>query len=99
MNRTSNRILDDLSRLFTDAAGARPAPRREVETVMRAQFERFMRDMDMVSREEFEAQRDLAVAAREEAESLARRLADLEARVARLEGAQAPAAAEHDPVI
>jgi len=82
----SNRILDDLSRLMTDAMGAAQGVRREAETVMRAQFERFIRDMDLIGREEFEAQREIAVAAREESERLAERVKDLEARLAALEG-------------
>ncbi|KAA2244185.1 accessory factor UbiK family protein [Salinarimonas soli] len=81
----SNRILDDFSRLVTDMAGAAQGLRREAETVARGQMERFLREMDLVTREEFEAQRDLAVAAREEADRLAGRLADLESRIAALE--------------
>ncbi|HYF54408.1 MAG TPA: accessory factor UbiK family protein [Salinarimonas sp.] len=81
----SNRILDDFSRLVTDMAGAAQGLRREAETVARGQVERFLREMDLVTREEFEAQREIAVAAREDAERLARRLDDLEARLAALE--------------
>ncbi len=82
----SNRILDDFSRLVTDMAGAAQGLRREAETVARSQLERLLRDMDLVTREEFEAQRDIAVAAREESERLAERLTALETRLAALEG-------------
>jgi BMFP domain-containing protein YqiC len=81
----TNRILDDFSRLVTDMAGAAQGLRREAETVARSQMERFLRDMDLVTREEFEAQRDIAVAAREEADRLSERLGALEARIAALE--------------
>lgn len=79
-----NRILDDLSRLFSDAAGAAGGVRREIDAVMRAQLERIVKDMDVVSREEYEATREIAIAAREEAEKLALRVAELEARVVKL---------------
>ncbi|WP_349370621.1 accessory factor UbiK family protein [Salinarimonas sp.] len=79
-----NRILDDLSRLFSDAAGAAGGVRREIDAVMRAQLERIVKDMDVVSREEYEATREIAVAAREEAEKLALKVADLEARIVKL---------------
>jgi BMFP domain-containing protein YqiC len=77
-----NRILDDIARLVTDAAGAAQGVRREVETVVKTQFERLMRDMDIVSREEFEAVREMAVLAREENDRLSARLAALEAAAA-----------------
>ena len=40
MVSTSNRILDDIARLATDAAGAAQGVRREVETVVKTQIER-----------------------------------------------------------
>jgi BMFP domain-containing protein YqiC len=79
MVTTSNRILDDLARLVTDAAGAAQGVRREVETVARTQIERLLRELDVVSREEFEAVREMALLAREENDKLAARLAALEA--------------------
>lgn len=79
-----NRILDDLSRLFSDAAGAAGGVRREIDAVMRAQLERIVKDMDVVTREEYEATRDIAIAAREEAERLALKVDALEARIVKL---------------
>ena len=66
---------------MTDAAGVATGMKREAETVMRAQFERLIRDMDVVSREEFEAVRAMAVAAREENDRLAQRLAAIESKL------------------
>ena len=40
MVTTSSRILDDIARLATDAAGAAQGVRREVETVVKTQIER-----------------------------------------------------------
>ena len=65
---------------MTDAAGVATGMKREAETVMRSQFERLIRDMDVVSREEFEAVRAMAIAAREENERLAARIAELESK-------------------
>lgn len=81
MTQTSNRMLDELARLMTDAAGAAQGVRREMETLMRGQAERFLRDMDLVSREEFEVVKAMARKAREENEALAARLEALEARL------------------
>ena len=82
MTQTSNPILDEFARLMTDAAGAAQGVKREVETLMRSQGERFLRDMDVVSREEFEAVKAMAEKARAENEALAARLATLEASIA-----------------
>lgn len=79
MVTTSSRILDDIARLATDAAGAAQGVRREVETVVKTQIERLLRDLDVVTREEFEAVREMALLAREENDRLAARLAALEA--------------------
>ena len=79
MTQTNNRVLDEFAKLMTDAAGAAQGVRREVETLMRAQGERLLRDMDVVSREEFEAVKAMAVRAREENEALKTRLDRLEA--------------------
>jgi len=76
-----NRLLDDVARLFTDAAGMAQGVRREIEAVVKAQMERLVRDMDVVTREEFEAAREMAVLAREENERLAARIEVLEARL------------------
>ncbi|QFR32906.1 accessory factor UbiK family protein [Ancylobacter sp. TS-1] len=85
MTQTSSRIFDDFAKLMNDAAGVATGVRREAETVMRAQAERILRELDVVTREEFETVKELAAAAREENERLAARLAVLEAKEAKLE--------------
>ena len=77
----ANRILDDLAKLMTDAAGAAQGVRREAETMFRAQGERILNTMDVVKREEFEAVREMALRAREENDALLARVAALEARL------------------
>ncbi len=81
MPQTSGRLFDDLSRLITDAAGLAEGARREVETIVRAQFERLLAGMDVVTREEFEAIKEMAAKARGENEALAARIAALEAKL------------------
>jgi BMFP domain-containing protein YqiC len=83
MTQTTNRFLDDLAKLMTDAAGAAQGMRREVESIVKAQGEKFLADMDVVKREEFEAVKAMAEKAREENERLAARLAALEANIER----------------
>ena len=78
MTQSSNRILDDISRLVTDMAGAAQGARREMETVVRGQIERLLQGMDLVRREEFEAVKAMAEKARAENERLEQRLAALE---------------------
>ncbi len=80
--QTQNRIFDDIARLFANAAGAAQGLREEVEVLVRGQAERLFAEFDLITREEFEAVRALAVAARAEAEALAARVAALEAALA-----------------
>ena len=81
MTQTSNRFFDEIGRLMNDAAGAAQGVKREVDTVMRNQAERILRDLDIVKREEFEAVKDMARLAREENEALKARIAALEAKL------------------
>ena len=78
MTQTSNRFFDEMAKLMTDAAGAAQGMRQEFETVMRAQADRVLADMDVVRREEFEAVKAMAEKALEENERLAKRIAQLE---------------------
>ena len=80
MTQTSNRFFDEVARLMNDAAGVASGVRREFDTMFRNQAERWLRDLDLVKREEFEAVKDMARLAREENEALKTRLAALEAR-------------------
>jgi BMFP domain-containing protein YqiC len=86
MAQTSNRILDEIARLATDAVGAAQGVRREVETVARTQIERLLKDMDLANREEVEVLRDLVAALRQENEQLTARVKVLEERIARFDG-------------
>jgi BMFP domain-containing protein YqiC len=81
MPQTRSRFFDDLSKLMTDAAGLAEGARREVDTALRGQLERLLAGMDVVTREEFEAVRDMAALARAENDRLRERVAALEAKL------------------
>ena len=81
MTQTNNRFFDEIGRLMNDAAGAAQGVKREVDALWRNQAEKFLRDMDLVKREEFEAVKDMARLAREENEALKSRLAVLEGKL------------------
>jgi BMFP domain-containing protein YqiC len=82
MVQTTNRLFDEVARLMNDAAGVAQGVRREFETLFRTQAERWLRDLDLVKRDEFEAVKDMARIAREENEALKTRVTALEAALA-----------------
>lgn len=76
--QTNNRIFDDISKLMTNAAGMAKGVRDEAEVAFRSRMERWLADMDMVTREEFDAVKAMAQKAREENEALKARIEALE---------------------
>jgi BMFP domain-containing protein YqiC len=82
MTQTTGRIYDEFAKLMTDAAGMAQGVRREVDTAVRSQAERILRDLDYIKRDEFEAVKEMAVKARDENERLAVLIAELETRLA-----------------
>ena len=78
--QSKSRIFDDAARLAGGALGTLAGVRREVEALVRQQFERFLDGMELVTREEFEAVKAMAAKAREENEALAKRLDALEGK-------------------
>jgi BMFP domain-containing protein YqiC len=82
MTQTSNRIFDEMARLMNDAASVAQGVKREAETMFRTQMERFVADMDLVKREEFDVVREMASKARAENEELKKRVAELEKALA-----------------
>jgi BMFP domain-containing protein YqiC len=73
----NNRIFDDLGRLMNEAAGVADGVRREVESVVKSQTQRFVVDMDLVKREDFDALRELVQVQGEEIDALRKELAAL----------------------
>lgn len=76
--QSDNRFFDDLSKLINGAAGTLAGVGREFESNTRERAREWIGGLDFVSREEFEAVKTLASAAREEVELLKARLAKLE---------------------
>jgi BMFP domain-containing protein YqiC len=81
MVQTTGRLYDEIARLMNDAAGVAQGVRRELDTVLRSQAERVLRDLDVVHREELEAVKEMARLAREENDALKARVAALEAKL------------------
>ena len=77
--QSDNRIFDDFAKVLNGAAGTFAGMAREGETAMRTRMREWIGG-DFVTREEFEAVKAIAVAAREEAEALKARLDALEAK-------------------
>ena len=76
--QVQNRILDDIAKLLTNAAGAAKGMSEEIETLVRQQAERVMASFDFVPREEFDVLKALVVKAQKENEALAKRVTVLE---------------------
>ena len=84
--QTRDKLFDDLSQLMTNAAGMAQGMKTEAETAMRSWMERWLASSDLVTREEFDAVREMAAKAREENERLSARLAELETKLAKKPG-------------
>lgn len=78
MQSTSS-ILDDVARLMTTGMGMAQGVQDEAKSFMRAQADRFVADMDLVTRDEFESVKAMAAAAKQESAELRQRLERLEA--------------------
>ena len=81
MSQSRTSIVEEFARLASDAAGVATGMRREAETLLKTQLERLLSTMDMVSREEHEAVKEMAAAARDDNERLEACIAALEAKL------------------
>jgi BMFP domain-containing protein YqiC len=79
--QSQNRFFDDLARVAAGAVGTISNVRQDIESRLRDQLERLLAGMNLVSREEFEAVKEMAAKARAEQEALHERIAALEARL------------------
>jgi BMFP domain-containing protein YqiC len=77
--QSDNPLFADLAKLVNSAAGTMAGMGREAREGARERFREAMGGLDFVSREEFDAVKDMAAKAREEYETLAARVAVLEA--------------------
>ena len=76
--QSENRIFDDLAKMMNGVAGTMAGMGREAETSMREKMRDWVGGMDFVARDEFEAVKAMAAAARDENEALKKRLDALE---------------------
>jgi BMFP domain-containing protein YqiC len=77
--QTENRFFDDLAKMLNGVAGTVAGMGREAEGSMRERMKEWIGGMDFVSRDEFEAVKAMAAAARDEADALRARVEALEA--------------------
>jgi len=80
--QSENRMFDDMVKMVNGLAGTFAGMGREAEASAREKFKEWMGGADFVGRDEFEAVKAMAAAARDENEMLKARIAALEAKVA-----------------
>jgi BMFP domain-containing protein YqiC len=76
--QTRNRFLGDIARVVNGAAGVATGMRDEIESIVQQRLERVLSRLNLVTREEFEVVKALAVKARQEQEVLQKRLDEVE---------------------
>ena len=92
--QSENKLFDDFVKMVNGFAGTMAGMGREAESGAREKFKEWMGGADFVGRDEFEAVKAMAAAARDENEILKARIAALEAKVA---GPAASTAAKRSP--
>lgn len=78
--QTDNRLFDDFAKFMNGAAGTLAGVGREAEAGFRERMKDWIGGLDFVSRDEFEAVKAMAAAARDDADALKARLDALEAK-------------------
>ncbi len=94
--QSQNRMFDDLVKMMNGAAGTIAGMGREAEDGFRDKMREWVGGLDMVSREEFDAVKAMAAAARDQNDALEARIAALEAGT--IKPAKAKRAADVPPV-
>jgi BMFP domain-containing protein YqiC len=79
--QSENRVFDDFVKMVNGFAGTFAGMGREAETSAREKFKEWMGGTDFVGRDEFEAVKAMAAAARDDNEALKARIALLEAKL------------------
>lgn len=79
--QSDNPLFADFAKILNSAAGTFAGVGREARDGARERLREALGGLDFVSREEFDAVKDMAARAREEAEALKARLDALEARL------------------
>ena len=76
--QTRNRLLGDIARVANGAAGVATGMRDEIEAIVQQRLERVLSRLNLVTREEFDVIKELAVKARQEQEALQKRLDEID---------------------
>ncbi len=79
--QSENRMLDDFVKMVNGFAGTMAGMGREAESSMREKAREWMAGADFVGRDEFEAVKAMAAAARDENEAWRARIVALEAKL------------------
>ena len=79
--QSENPLIADLVKVANSAAGTLAGMTREAREGARERMKEALGGLDFVSRDEFDAVKDMAAKAREQAEALEARVAALEARL------------------
>lgn len=77
--QTDNRLFDDFAKFINGAAGTIAGMGREAEASAREKAKEWIGGLEFVSRDEFEAVKAMAAAARDEADALKARLDAMDA--------------------
>ncbi|NQV45999.1 MAG: accessory factor UbiK family protein [Rhodospirillales bacterium] len=88
--QTSNRLFDDMAKVANGAVSTLTGMKGEIEALIRHQIEKLLVDSDLVARDEFDAVKAMAAEARLQQEKLEKRVAELEAQLARTTKTAAP---------
>jgi BMFP domain-containing protein YqiC len=80
--QSENRLFDDFVKFVNGAAGTLAGAGREAEASARERAKEWIGGLNFVSRDEFEAVKAMAAAARDEADALRARLDALEGKAA-----------------
>lgn len=94
--QSENRVFEDFVKLMNGAAGTLAGMGREAEAAARTRAKEWIGGLDFVSRDEFEAVKAMAAAARDEADALRARLDALEGKAGEAKGGE-PKLAKRTP--
>ena len=94
--QSENRVFDDIVKVLNGAAGTLAGVGREAGSGARERAREWLGGLDFVSREEFDAVKAMASAARDENDALKARLDALEAKLAAQSTVNAPLGASVD---
>lgn len=75
--QTKSPVFDGVAKIIAEAAGTVDGVRREAETAISSQLQRFLAEQDLVTREEFEVVQEMAETLRGEVETLKAEIAAL----------------------